>query len=389
MVILIDGNYLMHSEYSVFAGYGGGKSESPLKSDRDQADFMQGVSTKFFHILSVLPVTSKIVFCIDSRSWRKSVIIPDGGYKSSREDKDGNKGSMTKETKDIFYNLISEFSSALKSAGIMVSKVEGAEGDDLLYKWVKKMNSLGESCIVVSGDKDLAQVVKGGDVWTIVWNNNSQRNKIYALPEWSAWLSQDKREQDIFSFSVIDEAEEIRKMLRVNKIPVEIMDVDRFMLNKVLLGDDGDDVPAVWKIKKGDKFVRVTPKPAAAIIEAFDKLGTFTLPSFYNDESSLDILAGVILRVMGDIDGKDQRAAVIVCLKRNLDLMWLSDIVIPGNVAASIDDNITDNLQMLDVDGVDRSRWSRMDLLKETRFSGEVVPKEFDPSRFAPPIPLF
>src|SRR3972149_5214017 len=184
--IVWDLNYLAHSEFSIFTGYSKGPV-NPFGNKQKEIEFVQGLANKFFYALNSLPRGGKVVCCVDSKSWRKTLYE---GYKESREDKDGNKPKMDKAVKNKFYDLLREFTDLLKAAGIVVSRVPGAEGDDLMYRWSDYFHRNGDSTILITGDHDLTQVVRGpNEPWTVVWNNNSKHNRIFTASGWKdGWL---------------------------------------------------------------------------------------------------------------------------------------------------------------------------------------------------------
>lgn len=406
--ILIDFNYIGFSEYALFANYG--KIKDPLKRERDQVAYIQSLTNRVFNLLYNIPKGGKIVFCIDSRSWRKDLMEQ---YKENREDNDGNKGSMDNETKKIFYSLLEEFGELLKGAGMIVSKVKGAEGDDLLFKWVKYFNDKGENCILISGDGDLTQVVQGPlEPWTVVWSKRTKNNKLFTVSDWYDNLVEE-RANTIFEFNVTDENGSLNKLFSDTETTINTINVGYYLLHKILIGDDGDDVPSSWKVYKGihngkDKYVRVTNKKAQDIIKAItsatfscsdwmEVLFNMTDPntSSFNSSSKrkpisedeltrcknkLNELSGVVLRVMGDVDDLNLRTKVSENLIRNTRLVWLKEEMLPYNLNQMINEHLEDSISKLKYDS---TKWSKNGLLKGSRF-GDIksVPRNFDPFNF-------
>lgn len=377
--IVFDFNYLAHSEFSIFTGY----SKSPVDpfgSKQKEAEFVQGLANKFFHVINALPKGGKVVCCIDSKSWRKTV---HEGYKESREDKDGNKPKMDKAVKDKFYELIGEFTDLLKTTGIVVSRVPGAEGDDLMYRWSDHFYRNGDNTILVTGDHDMTQVVRGdNEPWVVVWNNNSKHNRVFAANGWKDnWLK--NTPNTIFEFNVSADKDVFAKHIRDNGISVQTVNKEEVVMHKILLGDDGDDVPSVWsfnsKNKKGeDKVVRVTEKKVETIIGYIKTQYNLTdanLMSKWDDAQFIEYLSGVILRVSGDIDDADKRLKVAENLERNAKLVWLSDKTLPVNLISMMDERIS----AAEVPAL-RGKWNRKALFEGTRFdTGSGAPAKMDP----------
>lgn len=380
-----DLNYLFHSEFSVFSGY----NKSPrFSGERDEISFVQGVANKLFFALGHLPKSGKVVFCVDSNSWRKSVEIPGGGYKASRDNEKGGKGQMDKETMERFYALVDEFSKRLASVGMVVSKISGAEGDDLIYRWCDHFKRIGENVMVISADKDLTQLVhmgEHGEPWTICWNNKTKDNKFYVPAAWQReWLS---GESDVFNFNVMDDRSIIKSHIRNFAIDLNVVDPHTVALQKILLGKDKDDVPPAWsylgKTRDGkDKMINLTPTVMASVVAAVkDKYGIFAdgiLDRFDDDEFLMDF-AGMILRVMQDVDGVEERKAVVVSLRRNRTLSHLCDSSLPPNLLSHIDEHISESLDEL---RIHRDKWNKKALFEGTRFSDAAPPRRDDPFAF-------
>jgi len=401
--ILIDGNFISFSEFAMFSSYG--KTKDPLRRDRDQASFIQGLSSRLFYILNSLPKGGRVVFCLDSRSWRKEFMEK---YKESRENEKGDKGIMDNETKQLFYSLLAEFGEVLTLAGIHMSKVQGAEGDDLLFKWARYFNDKGENCIIISGDYDMTQTVQGPESpWTIVWSNKSTNNKMFTSAGWIDAI-EEPQSNTVFEFNVTHDQSNLSKLIRDSGTSIQVMDVPHYVLHKILIGDDGDDVPSSWKMKtetsKGEeKWVRVTDKKAEKIIEvityppsdhsldckewlnvilhAIDPKAKSILDytqTNINVAERMDEISGVLLRVMGDVDDAELRKQVTENILRNAKLVWLREEMLPFNVNQMINENIEKSINT--VKASNRAKWNKNALLEGTRFGkAQIAPRGFDP----------
>lgn len=383
ITLVIDGNFLFHSEYSIFTGW---SKKDGFKTKRDEIVFLQGVANKLFHAINQFPKGGKVIFCVDSKSWRKAVEIPGGMYKGNREQADGGKGQMDKETKEKFYSLMEEFGKLLENIGIICSRVPGAEGDDLLFKWANYFYMDGQCSVIISGDRDMTQNVKIGETdepWIVTWNNNSKHNRIYTPEGWRAKWLKNESSADIFSFQMGGEKEQMLKMIRDGQINIEHVHPPYIILKKILEGDDGDDVPSAWNIpyvdKKGqNKIKRITDgvgeKIIANIREKYN-LTDVNLLDKWGEYEFMDYLSGLILRMLKDVDGKAEREKVYEALERNARLMWLSDSMLPENLLINIEQHIQEKLKL----ETKRNLWNRKSLFAGTRFDEKVAPKEADP----------
>jgi hypothetical protein len=330
--ILCDGNYIFHKTFGVFAGYGNQDPGKVLKNKSDQAIFIRKIATDLTSSLRMLPTGGRLVFTCDSRSWRKDVEIEDGGYKSGR---------VKDETVDwsIFFDLMQSFGKHLEKMGFIFSKVEGAEGDDLLLFWSRKFNDLGESTVIISGDKDLHQLVKmnGPDSWTCVWNNNSKKNFLYVPMGWKDnWLNESNHsEVSIFNMSSTISPEKERLKDFIKKVDLEEINSFPFIFNKILIGDKGDSVPSVWKYDSAGKTYRFTQAKADKIIELFEQsdFKSLGIKALSEDQDFLNWISPLVLKLSKGVDITENRNKVKSNWIRNLKLMWLDPNVIPEKVS--------------------------------------------------------
>jgi len=98
---------------------------------------------------------ARIIFCVDSPSWRKSILIEENeGYK-------GNRIRTASINWDNVYDAIGKFTDIIRDNGMIVTKIDTAESDDLLALWNEELAlNQRQHVIVVSGDEDLRQLVR-------------------------------------------------------------------------------------------------------------------------------------------------------------------------------------------------------------------------------------
>jgi 5'-3' exonuclease len=326
--VLIDGNYIFHKTFGVFGGYGNKNPGDILGSENEQSMFIRKISTDLCSSLRSIPAGGKLIFTADSRSWRKDVEIEGGGYKSNR---------VKDEEVDwtVFFHLLEAFGNHLEKMGFIFSRVTGAEGDDLLYYWADYLNTKGQDCVILSGDKDMHQLARWkGNNWTIVWNANSKNNMLSVPQEWeSNWLNK-KEDVSIFDMnSAMDpDKEKMKDFVQKNEI-TEINPRD-FIFIKMLIGDKGDAVPGIWESIVNGKTNRLTPKKAETILESLQdtKWKESSFQDLIQDSEFLDWISGYSLRLIKEIDTTENRKKAAENLKRNYKLMWLDKTVIPMEV---------------------------------------------------------
>jgi 5'-3' exonuclease len=382
--LIVDGNYVFHQEYAIFSGWA---KSGGFPTEREEVEFLRGVAVKFFYAVNNLPINGKVIFTFDSRSWRKAVEIPGGGYKSKRTQGD-EKGGMDEETAAKFFSLMEEFGKYLSKVGVIVSRIGGAEGDDLIYRWSERFYKDGQSTVIISGDRDLTQLVRtDGEKWTIQWNNKKNGKRIQNtmfIPEgWGLWLGEES-EMSIFNFTISDDKQAFLKLIRDQNITMEVVYPDEVVMDKILAGDDGDDVPPVWTAmipnKHGEKKpVRMTGKKPGQVMDFLCekyKIERKNILSMWKDETFMDDCAGLVLRVTKDVDGMSEREIVKEAMARNAKLVWLNSDLLPYNLVAEMDMHIDDSLLNNESR---RNLWNLKDLFSGSRFANATPPKKSDP----------
>jgi len=371
--VCVDGNYIFHKTFGVFGGYGSKDPAEVLKTKGEQAMFIKKIATDLCSSLKMIPTGGRLIFTIDSKSWRKDVEIEDGGYKSNRV-KDENVDWS------IFYDLMLDFGKQLEKMGFIFSKVEGAEGDDLLYFWADHFNKSGEDCIIISGDKDMHQMARyTGKNWTAVWNSNSKNNVISVPQGWEEnWLNS-SGPVSVFEMSDIMAPDKNKMKEFLTKVSLETINPRDFIFNKMLIGDKGDAVPSIWEFEPTPgKNSKLSPKKAESIMESLSqsKWGDCSFNYLLSDSEFLDWVSGYTLRLMKDVDNRENRDKVTKNLLRNYTLMWLDHSVIPDWVTQKAQNEIERGMSLprksITLD--------RIKILDGTEWAtAQSAPKTFDP----------
>ena len=371
--VCIDGNYIWHKTFGVFGGFGIKNPAEVLGTKGEQSMFIRKIATDLCAGLKLLPQGGRLIFTCDSRSWRKDVEIEDGGYKSTR---------VKDETVDwsIFFDLMAEFGQQMEKQGFIYSKVKGAEGDDLLYFWSDHFNSIGENCIIISGDKDMHQLARHNEKgWTVIWNNNSKNNILAVPPGWEDnWVNKTES-VSIFDMTaaISPDKDKVKEFLK--KVTVEEVNRRDFVFMKMLTGDKGDAVPGVWHVPTpSGKNNGVSPKKAEQILESLSqsKWKDSTFKEMLVDSDFLSWVSGFVLRILKDVDNTTNREKVTKNILRNYTLMWLDSEVIPEFVTESCKVELGRGMELpkknITID--------RIKILDGTVWTTEVsVPKAFDP----------
>lgn len=215
MNLIFDGNYLFHVAFSVFSTYYRGKDMSEVLQDKEaQQVLLRKCIIDLCHTVNRFTDIDRVIITIDSSSWRYNLYA---NYKYS----------LTKVRDDYykyFLQCLYMFEEFMRNKGFIVSRVDGCEGDDLIYIWSLYYGYCeNEETVIITGDSDLRQLITDK---VSVFCNNSKYLKMYCMQcnelEWNDRLDSD--------------------------IQVVTTDPFEILLYKVILGDGSDNIP---KIKSG------------------------------------------------------------------------------------------------------------------------------------------
>ena len=75
ITVCVDGNYIFHKTFGIFSGFGSKNPGDILSSEAERNMFIRKVITDLCYSLNQIPEIKRIIFCKDSRSWRKDYKI--------------------------------------------------------------------------------------------------------------------------------------------------------------------------------------------------------------------------------------------------------------------------------------------------------------------------
>jgi len=343
--LIIDGNYFLFRTLYVLPK--SSKSGKYLESENDAKFFMKKLAMDLCYQLRQFEgAVEKIVWTIDSKSWRKD-FYPETDYKGNRKlDSTIDWANFSKITED--------FISLLNKHGVIISKVDGAEGDDLMYAWNTECTANNKSVIIFTGDRDLIQLVgkNSEDTHTILYS--PAHKKLYTYEGFGEWLNNDTEvststSNDLFEvlrLSKPNAENQLKKTLcdLIKKKDISVLEVnpEDFRLKKILTGDGGDNVSSAYWYTKSNRTYRISDKKAEEILTEFkQKHGDVSLLYFYNDEYLID-LANIVVRVM---NAKHMsRETILSNIKLNISLMILSSHTIPESIVEEMFKSIEPHL---------------------------------------------
>ena len=226
MNVLFDGNHLFHKTFSVFSTYYKGQDMAEVLADKEKRQVLlrKCIIDMCYALKRFEKDLTRVAFVIDSHSWRYN-FYDDYKYALTRTYDSAHQG---------FIDCLYEFEALLRKKGIIVSRVQGAEGDDLIYVWSLYFGyCLDEPMVIITSDSDIRQIMNKN---VALFNNNSKNLKLYCTPE-----------KEVYWNEYMDADVQV-----VPTVPFEVL------LYKVIIGDTSDNIP---KIKTGmgpkgfEKFV--------------------------------------------------------------------------------------------------------------------------------------
>lgn len=232
MNIIFDGNFLFWKSYSVWSMYHTDRHSSPEENEQRIAKALQDREQQQVLLRKCIIDLCKAVnrftcekqsvtVVIDSHSWR---------YKYYSD----YKYALTKvrgESYKDFLKVLDMFEKLLRDRGLVVSRVSGAEGDDLLYFWSMYYGELENTdTLIVTGDSDIRQLINDS---ISIFCNNSKNLKLFCTE-----VNKNRYEEALRNDREFQKGE----------LPIIPTDPFEILLYKVVMGDTSDNIP---KLKKG------------------------------------------------------------------------------------------------------------------------------------------
>ena len=356
---IFDLSNLFFRSLFVCGGYGTKQFTFDNQSELDQ--LMRKVSTDVSQVIRTIN-PSRIIFAMDSKSWRKDISIDENeGYKAQR----------TKSAHinwDNVFKIMNEFADILETNGFIISKFDRAEADDLIALWKKELLfNQNQHVIIVSADEDVRQLVQfyppqpGKLVFCTVFNPFMQGKnafkKLY-VPEkmWDEWIL-DADPGDFFNRGIDVDKEDFKRILNDPKVKLEKVNGDQIVLKKIFCGDDGDNVPAIytWLNDKG-KEIRITDSKFAKIM---DSLGENI------DAYDLMDKKDIIYEQLSIISGQRPSFKMEDRIKRQLQLVHLDTLIFPQEFVKKFEEKVP---QELSKPQVHPQNWNMTSILEGTRY---------------------
>jgi 5'-3' exonuclease len=371
---IIDSNYIFHKTFGIFSGFGAKSPGDVLSSEGDRNMFVRKVMTDLCYSLNQIPDLHRVIFCKDSRSWRKDYQITRSVYKESRVKTEGvDWGS--------FFKLLEELGEFLSENGYIYSTCGGAEGDDLIWAWSEHLKDSDDDIIVITGDKDMHQLVRASNSnWTCIWNSQSKNNK-FTVPQ--NWRLEEEKEPTIFDVTPSSGSNDHKLKHLISSCTIEEIDTKEFVFKKILMGDRKDDVPGVFPhVNKGGKNSNIAEGKAQKIWNLYvqSPWSSLSMEELWDNDEFLTWLAGLSLRLINQTDNSENRAIFKQFYEENGKLVWLNHRALPEDMVLKLREHVS----KLDAQSPARNPLiDKKTMIEKSPWSDDSnTPQAFDPFAF-------
>ena len=342
----------------IVGGYGAKQYTFDSQFELDQ--LMRKVATDVSQVIrQVNP--SRILFALDSKSWRKEISI---------DENDGYKAQRTKSEHvnwDNVFKIMKEFSDILETNGFIVSRFERAEADDLMALWRNEfLFEQGQHVIIVSADEDVRQLVNTFNfgvnkvalctVFNPFTQGKNSIKKLFVPKEFFEWIKDDNN-GDIFDRSIDVDKEDFQRISNDPKVKVEEIDGEEIAMRKIFCGDDGDNVPAIytWLNDKG-KEVRITDSKYRKIV---DYIGAKEVKDLLNNKDQ-------IYDQLVNISGHKPPFKINDRLQRQMKLvLLLNPDLFPIEIVSAFKNKVAEELSKPQIHP---QNWNMISILEGTRY---------------------
>ena len=375
--LIFDGNFFLHKTFFIGQKIKQGKPFNFIDElEQDKNLLLWKLSIDFAsEIKRFEGITNRIVYTIDSSSWRKSF---EGG-----SDYKANRVKSTEIDWHKIYEVHSEFIEAIQKLGVIVSRTKGAEADDLIFAWSSHLNQQGQNALIISGDNDLLQLVNkdNSSGANTLYYNKFDKN-LHVFPSFKSWLDQEEQSttNDIFNLPldlVSNTRSHLRDIIKSNKMDLHEVNTNEFIFRKILIGDAGDNVSplhvVIKETKGGQRRFSVTDNHANQILNEYKNDKIFVNQShLFNDEyiNKICEIAKSIIKIDKPIE------EIRTKWELNRNLVYLHKNCIPQDVL---------NLMFADIASNKLTSYSALELhnlmnkdviLKETTYTKEKAESE-------------
>lgn len=224
-------------------------------------------------------------------------LVSDSKEKSWRKQLTQNYKATRKKDSDIdwtfVYNTYGEFKESLKGT-VKVLEAPHVEGDDWISFLINRANTDGRSCIIVSNDHDIKQIVKYSIeplFINIMSNEMWNREKLFLPKNYQIFLNKISKLPNDDIFNLNDNSDFLGLLNRfISKYEIDEINPVESLIVKIISGDVSDNIGSVWSQTKGGKKRGIGAKGAKSIYDQYiSEFGEVNLqdPDLYENIADL------------------------------------------------------------------------------------------------------
>jgi 5'-3' exonuclease len=252
-------------------------------------------------------------------------LVSDSKEKSWRKQLTNNYKSTRKKDSDIdwtfVYNVYGEFKESVKGS-VKVLEAPHVEGDDWISFLVNRSNLEGRSCIIVSNDHDIKQIVNYSidPLWINIMSNEMyNKEKLFLPKNYQIFINKLSKLPNNDIFNLNDNTEFIELLNRfITKYEINEINPVESLIIKIISGDQSDNIGSVWSQTKNGRTRGIGAKGAKTIYDEY-------------------------IQEFGEVNLSDpdlyENIADLICEKKKLSKTQIDKIV----------ENIKDNVKLIDL----------------------------------------
>lgn len=268
LTLHIDMNYILYRNVHILH-----------KTNTLRQDLLKSLEMSIEYLTKLYPF-NKIYLIADSKSsWRKRIYSE---YKANRKDQRSKidiNWEFVYYTFDQYVEQIKDFTDKR----IKLLRGDNIEGDDFIFYTVKDSNKKGYSCMVISSDKDLTQLLDYSYSPTYInfqlWDKHN--DAVMYMPigyeKFMDDLSNDVG--DLFNMNDNYNLVEFVNTIKASNM-IKTIDPEELLFTKVICGDKSDNIPSVLSLP-----LKSDPNKYRGIGEA----GAQKIYNQYKMENPLDV----------------------------------------------------------------------------------------------------
>lgn len=318
-VLLIDGNWLLQSRFSVLGKFFKTENSNDIKQlgTNNLVDMM---ARSINVMLNRFPFIDNVILVSDGGSWRKSIEKPTSRigveYKGNRE-------TQNEFDWDYIWAALKILSNNFVKNNITYSCYRDIEGDDWIWHWSRYLNNKGVNCIIWSSDNDLKQLVLN-NVQTnafVMWYND--RNGGFLDSSLNEKCSSEDEMLDFFLKPPTQFNPVLENVKRVLKNGISYVYPSDIILSKIMCGDAGDNIKPVATYELNGRTYGLTQKMWKDISE------TTKISTIQNLIGNENLAAKYICEYKNFKKENVSKQMVLENIKYNIQLVWLDKSIIP------------------------------------------------------------